>query len=75
LDTFGTGADQVVFVDDQPRNVTGAEDMGISSVAFDVSDPEGSFRQAARLLAIQDIFENELARKPDRDPVIKISSG
>lgn len=45
-------AGRTVFVDDQPRNVAGARDVGIAAVAFDVRDPAGSFRAAEILLEI-----------------------
>lgn len=32
----------VVFVDDQPHNVEGARSYGLTSIWFDVTDPEGS---------------------------------
>lgn len=52
LRDMGTDASRTVFVDDQPRNVAGARDVGMIAVAFDVRDPRGSFRAAERLLEI-----------------------
>jgi putative hydrolase of the HAD superfamily len=75
LDTFGAAADEVVFVDDQPRNVTGAEEMGILSVAFDLSDPTGSFRSAAQALGVQDIYDDELSHVTTADAPVKYSTG
>ncbi|MCC2110850.1 MAG: HAD-IA family hydrolase [Hyphomicrobiales bacterium] len=46
-------AEACVFVDDQQRNVRGAEAVGMRTVAFDVTDPETSFRQVSRLLNLQ----------------------
>jgi putative hydrolase of the HAD superfamily len=37
---------ECVFVDDQPRNVCGADDAGMQSVLFDVRKPAESFQQA-----------------------------
>lgn len=75
LDTFGATADQVVFVDDQPRNVRGAEDMGITSIAFEISDPTGSFRRAAQALGVQDIYDDEVAWVLESVSNIKTSIG
>jgi len=75
LDTFGATADQVVFVDDQLRNVTGAKEMGISSIAFDVSDPLVSFRQAAKMLGVQNLYDDEMSRVLDPNTVVKFSTG
>ena len=75
LDTFAAKADQVVFVDDQPRNVAGAEKMGIAAIAFDISDPMGSFRRAAQALGVQDIFDDEVSRVPEADRNIRFSTG
>jgi putative hydrolase of the HAD superfamily len=52
LREMGVDAARAVFVDDQPRNVAGARRVGIAAVAFDVRDPQGSFRAAERLLEI-----------------------
>jgi putative hydrolase of the HAD superfamily len=40
LDLLDVGAETVVFVDDQPRNVAGAEACGIESIWFDIADAE-----------------------------------
>lgn len=45
LDALTAEASEAVFVDDQPRNVRGAEAIGITAVSFDVLDPAGSFRR------------------------------
>jgi putative hydrolase of the HAD superfamily len=37
-------ADQALFVDDQPQNVSGALDAGMPAIWFDVTDPAGSYR-------------------------------
>jgi putative hydrolase of the HAD superfamily len=41
-----------VFVDDQPRNVAGAERAGLQAVAFDVQAPAASYREALRRLGV-----------------------
>jgi putative hydrolase of the HAD superfamily len=45
LDALAADASEAVFVDDQPRNLRGAEAIGITAVAFDVLDPAGSFER------------------------------
>jgi putative hydrolase of the HAD superfamily len=46
LDALGLAAQHCVFVDDQPRNVAGAQALGLSTVLFDVRDPRGSCGEA-----------------------------
>ena len=41
---------QIVFVDDQPRNVAGARAAGLTAVPFDVTCPADSFVEAERAL-------------------------
>ena len=43
LDQLGLAAGDCVFVDDQDRNVRGAQAVGLRTVAFDVTDPAGSY--------------------------------
>ena len=50
VDALGLPARDCVFVDDQARNVEGARRAGMQVVAFDVTAPEASYRQALRLL-------------------------
>ncbi len=50
LAELGVTADEVVFVDDQPTNVEGAEACGIETIWFDVADAEACWdRIAARI--------------------------
>ena len=42
--------EKCVFVDDQRRNVVGAQRVGMQTVLFDVQQPQKSFRQALDLL-------------------------
>jgi putative hydrolase of the HAD superfamily len=53
LHALGLSPDQVVFVDDQARNVEGARRLGIPTVAFDVTRPEASCAVARQLLQIE----------------------
>ena len=49
---LGVAAADCVFVDDQARNVAGAERAGMRSVHFDVMAPAASYREALRWLGI-----------------------
>jgi len=53
LQALGLAPDQAVFVDDQARNVEGAQRLGIPTVAFDVTRPEASCGVARQLLKIE----------------------
>ncbi|MDJ0824941.1 MAG: HAD-IA family hydrolase [Rhodobacter sp.] len=50
LDALNLPPHKCVFVDDQPRNVTGAADAGLRTILFDVARPGASFAQALDLL-------------------------
>lgn len=52
LDALNLPADQCVFVDDQWRNIDGAEKVGMSTVHFDVREPKTSYAQALTKLGI-----------------------
>lgn len=54
LDRLGLPAGDCVFVDDQPRNVRGAEAVGLPAVQFDVADPARSYAAALSLLDIDE---------------------
>ena len=43
LDQLGLAAEECVFVDDQDRNIRGAQAVGLRAVIFDVTDPAGSY--------------------------------
>ena len=45
-------ADEIVFVDDQPRNVSGAEAAGLRAIQFDVMNPAFSYRRAMAELGL-----------------------
>lgn len=42
LEAIGVGAEQALFVDDQPRNVEGAREAGLAAIHFNIADVEGS---------------------------------
>lgn len=52
VQALGVPAHDCVFVDDQPRNVEGARCAGMQAVAFDVTAPEVSYREALLLLGL-----------------------
>ena len=52
IDALALPASACVFVDDQARNVAGAEAAGMRVVAFDVRQPADSFRRALQLLGV-----------------------
>ena len=49
---LGVGAAEILFVDDQPFNLTGAHDAGIETILFDVTDPATSAGQVRRRLRL-----------------------
>ncbi|MFM2059827.1 MAG: hypothetical protein RLY71_4212 [Pseudomonadota bacterium] len=51
LDELGLDASACVFVDDQRRNVLGAQRVGMATVHFDVQAPGASFAQALQWLS------------------------
>ena len=52
LEALGLPAERVLFVDDQPANVAGAEALGIPTVQFDVTDVAGMFKLIRDRLAL-----------------------
>lgn len=52
LDQLGLPASACVFVDDQARNIAGAEAVGLATVHFNVAHPSDSYTQVLRLLNI-----------------------
>jgi len=52
LDALKLPADQCVFVDDQRRNIDGAERVGMSAVHFDVREPKKSYAEVLVKLGI-----------------------
>jgi putative hydrolase of the HAD superfamily len=50
LDQLQLPAEACVFVDDQPRNVAGAEAIGLHAIRFDVTDPGASYAAARAAL-------------------------
>ena len=52
LDGLGLQAHEAVFVDDQLRNVRGAQAVGLQTVHFDVQRPAASYADALTLLGV-----------------------
>ena len=49
-EALGLPCEQCVFVDDQMRNIVGAQAVGMHTVHFDVHQPQQSYQQALDLL-------------------------
>ena len=49
-EALGLACEDCVFVDDQLRNVLGAQAVGMQTVHFDVRRPGDSYQQALNLL-------------------------
>ena len=47
---LGLACEDCVFVDDQERNIRGAQAVGMQTVLFDVQQPRHSYQQALQLL-------------------------
>ncbi len=52
LDIIGVSADKVLFIDDQPKNVTGAEACGIPSRWFDIANATSAWDSIAQTLGL-----------------------
>ncbi|MET3179968.1 UNVERIFIED_ORG: putative hydrolase of the HAD superfamily [Variovorax guangxiensis] len=52
IEQLGLSADACVFVDDQLRNIAGAERVGMRTVHFDVMHPGASYAKALALLGV-----------------------
>ncbi len=52
-DGLGLAAGSCVFVDDQKKNITGAEAAGMQTIHFDVRQPRESYAAALALLGVE----------------------
>jgi putative hydrolase of the HAD superfamily len=52
LETLDLAAAEVVFIDDQPRNVAGGTAAGIRSLHLDLTDPHACIREARLVLGL-----------------------
>ena len=53
-EALGLAPGEVVFVDDQPRNIEGARRAGLDAVLFDVTKPGSSFTEAEGRLGLDE---------------------
>lgn len=53
LDKLNLKAGECVFVDDQDRNIEGAAQVGLNTVAFDVTRPAQSYRRVCEAAGLQ----------------------
>jgi putative hydrolase of the HAD superfamily len=51
-DGLGVAARNCIFVDDQKRNIDGAQAFGMQTVHFDVTNPQASYDRALKLLGL-----------------------
>lgn len=52
VDAVGAEPQRILFVDDQPRNVEGAQAAGLHAVWFDIADAAGAWTDVAHRLAL-----------------------
>ena len=52
IDLSGLNKNEIIFIDDQVRNVNGKKKIGLSAIHFDVTKPEQSFNSALKLLEL-----------------------
>jgi putative hydrolase of the HAD superfamily len=71
LAALGSAARRTLFVDDQPRNVAGAEAAGLAAIMFDVCHPAASFAEIERRLAILR-RDGGLKRDPEQDVRLRL---
>lgn len=60
-DRLGVRCQDVVFLDDQPVNLAGAADVGMTAVPVDVTDPGASFRRARELIGVRPSHRHDVA--------------
>ena len=53
LEQLGLAAGQCIFVDDQARNIDGADAVGLQTVLFDVAAPRQSFGRALSAMGLK----------------------
>lgn len=52
-EALGLSAEDIVFVDDQPRNILGARRVGLDAALFDVTQPDASFAEVERRMGLR----------------------
>jgi putative hydrolase of the HAD superfamily len=68
LDMAGVPAERTLFVDDQPRNVTGAEAVGIAAHWFDIARAEASWADVAERAGLAELPARADAADPEAAP-------
>ena len=53
IERMGLPAEDIVFIDDQPGNIKGAESVGMVCVHVDVTDPHPAYQRARVLLGLE----------------------
>jgi len=53
IERMGMPAEDIVFIDDQPGNIKGAESVGMVCVHVDVTDPHPAYQRARVLLGLE----------------------
>jgi putative hydrolase of the HAD superfamily len=56
IDALGVAPENIVFLDDQMRNVIGAEKIGINAIHFDITRPEACFQRAINQFTRLSVF-------------------
>lgn len=55
VERMGMNAQDIVFVDDQPVNIAGAEEVGMVCVHLDPTNPEPAYGRVRQLLGLSDV--------------------
>jgi putative hydrolase of the HAD superfamily len=50
IEQLGLPPEQILYIDDQPMNIAGGQNAGLTTVWFDVTDPAGSYDRARQAL-------------------------
>ena len=50
INSSGLNPEQIIFIDDQRRNIKGAQKAGLQAIQFDVKNPDKAFQKAMKLL-------------------------
>jgi putative hydrolase of the HAD superfamily len=53
VERMGMTPEEIVFIDDQPVNIDGAQEVGMVCVYLDPTDPDPAYARARELLGLQ----------------------
>jgi len=59
LDALGVTTEECVFIDDQMRNIRGAETIGMRAIFLDICDPAAAFNEALRAFALLQLTDEK----------------